>query len=83
VRVRPSAAERPHWEWNKTHLIELCVVSGIDISEDDAPGETEIVVEEATFPACPRCWRRLGPPAGDARDPDLCGRCAAAVTTPV
>jgi len=76
--VRPKAAERPHWEWNRAHLIELCVVSGLELTPDDAPGETEIVVEEAAFPACPRCWRRLGPPAGDPRDPELCDRCAAA-----
>ncbi len=79
VRVRPSAAERPHWEWNRDHLMELCVVSGLEIAEDDAPGETEITVDESPFPACPRCWRRLGPPAGDPREPDLCVRCAAAV----
>jgi isoleucyl-tRNA synthetase len=81
VRVRPNAAERPHWEWNRDHLLELCVVSGIEIAADDAPGETEILVAESPFPACPRCWRRLGPPAGDSRDPNLCGRCAAAVPT--
>jgi isoleucyl-tRNA synthetase len=79
VRVRPSAVERPHWQWNRDHLIELCVVSGIEISEDDAPGDTEITIEESPFVSCPRCWRRLGPPAGDPRDPSLCARCAAAV----
>ena len=82
VLVRPSAADRPHWEWNRDHLLELCVVSGIEIAAEDAPGDTEITVEESPFPACPRCWRRLGPPAGDPRDPDLCPRCAAAVPGP-
>jgi isoleucyl-tRNA synthetase len=79
VRIRPSATERPHWVWNRDHLLELCMVSGIELTEDDAPGDTEIVVEASPFPACPRCWRRLGPPAGDPRDPELCARCAAAV----
>ncbi len=79
VSVRPSAAERPHWEWNRDHLIELCVVSGLEIADDDAPGDTEITVEASPYPACPRCWRRLGPPAVDPRDPNLCPRCAAAV----
>lgn len=83
VRVRPSATERPHWQWNRDHLIELCVVSGIELTEDDAPGETEIFVEESPFPACPRCWRRLGPGSGDPRDVDLCVRCAAAVPTAI
>jgi isoleucyl-tRNA synthetase len=81
VRVRPSAAERPHWQWNRDHLIELCVVSGIELGDDDAPGETEIEVVPSPFPECPRCWRRLGPPAGDPQHPELCGRCAAAVAT--
>ena len=79
VRVRPAPGERPHWEWNRDHLTELCVISGLEIGED-APGETEIVVEPSPFPECPRCWRRLGPPSGDAREPNLCARCAAATS---
>ncbi len=79
VLVRPSAAERPHWQWNLTHLTELCVVSAIEVAEEDAPGETEISVVEAPGPTCPRCWRRTGAPSGNAIDPNLCGRCAAVV----
>ncbi|MES1157933.1 MAG: class I tRNA ligase family protein, partial [Haliangium ochraceum] len=79
VHVRPAATERPHWEWNRDHLTELCVVSGITISADDAPGDTEIRVEAAPHPVCPRCWRRPGPPSGHPGTPDLCERCAAAV----
>ena len=79
IHVKPTGAERPHWEWNRDHLTELCVVSGITVSPDDAATETEIRVEPAPYPACPRCWRRPGPPSGHARAPDLCERCAAVV----
>jgi len=79
VRVKPAAAERPHWQWNLGHLTELCVVSSITLDEHDAPGETEIFVEASAFPECPRCWRHPGPPSGDPRDGNLCTRCASAV----
>jgi hypothetical protein len=78
VVVVPSAAERPHWQWNLAHLTELCVVSQIELSETDAKGETEVSVVEATGPECGRCWRRTGgvyraPKAGGE---PLCARCA-------
>jgi isoleucyl-tRNA synthetase len=79
AQVRPTAAERPHWEWNRDHLTELCVVSGIDLAPDDAAGETEIVIVEAPLPECPRCWRRTGEASGSPHDPNLCRRCAAVV----
>ena len=31
VTVKPAAAERPHWQWNLPHLLELCVVSQIEL----------------------------------------------------
>jgi isoleucyl-tRNA synthetase len=79
ARVKPAAAERPHWEWNRDHLTELAVVSQIEIAPDDAAGETEIVVDEAPLPECPRCWRRTGEASGSRHDPNLCRRCAAVV----
>jgi isoleucyl-tRNA synthetase len=83
VRVTPAAAERPHWQWNLDHLAELCVVSRVELDPADAPAgaETSVVVDEATSPTCPRCWRRTGDaPTPGAPDPNLCQRCAAAVT---
>jgi isoleucyl-tRNA synthetase len=77
--VRPAAAERPHWQWNLAHLVELTVVSQIELTADDAPGETEIQVSEAPGPTCPRCWRRTGEASGHPGAPDLCRRCAAVV----
>jgi isoleucyl-tRNA synthetase len=76
--VVPSGAERPHWQWNLAHLTELCVVSQIELSEQDAKGDTEVSVVEAPGPECPRCWRRTGgvyraPKAGGE---PLCERCA-------
>jgi isoleucyl-tRNA synthetase len=79
VSIKPSAAERPHWQWNLPHLLELCVVSQLELSDDDAAGETEIVVAEAAGPECPRCWRRTGTASGHSRDPNLCTRCAAVI----
>ena len=88
IHVRPSAAERPHWEWNRAHLVELCVVSGMDISTEDAAGETEISVVASPHGECPRCWRHVEPAPVEQRHAvhsDLCGRCAGAaadITTP-
>jgi hypothetical protein len=82
VRVTPTAAERPHWQWSLAHLAELCVVSRVELDPADAPAgaETRITVDEAPEPTCPRCWRRTGEAAGaGAPDPDLCLRCAAVV----
>ncbi len=79
VLVKPAAAERPHWQWNLDHLAELTVVSQIELSADDAAGETEVIVTEATGPECPRCWRRTGAASGSPEEPSLCARCAAVV----
>jgi isoleucyl-tRNA synthetase len=79
VRVTPLAAERPQWQWNLQHLTELCVVSRIELDPADAPAATEITVDEAPGPTCPRCWRRTGEASGAPQDPNLCLRCAAVV----
>jgi isoleucyl-tRNA synthetase len=79
VRIKPSAADRPHWQWNREHLTELCVVSGIEVDDADASAVTEITIIEAPAPTCPRCWRRTGEASGSRHDPNLCLRCAAAV----
>jgi isoleucyl-tRNA synthetase len=79
VSVKPAAAERPHWQWNQAHLLELCVISQLELSAEDAAGETEIVVTEAGGPECPRCWRRTGVASGNSHDPNLCTRCAAVI----
>jgi isoleucyl-tRNA synthetase len=79
VTVRPSAAERPQWEWNRELLTELCIVSRLTI-EPETGAETQISVAEASGPTCPRCWRRTGdPPTPGAPSADLCHRCAGAL----
>ena len=78
VVVKPTAAERPHWQWNLAHLQELCVVSQLVLGPEDAPA-TEITVEAASAPECPRCWRRTGEHGASTREPNLCNRCAAVV----
>ena len=70
---RPTAAERPHWQWSLAHLAELCVVSRVELDPADAPAGARpaITVDEAPGPTCPRCWRRTGESAGaGAADPD-------------
>jgi isoleucyl-tRNA synthetase len=79
VTIRPTAAERPHWQWNLALLLELTVVSQIELAPDDAPESTEITVSEAPGPECPRCWRRTGETSPHASEPNLCPRCAAVV----
>jgi hypothetical protein len=84
ILITPAAAERPHWVWNLPHLLELCVVSQIELAETDAAGETEVTVVDATGPECPRCWRRTGetylsPAAAAGDDSLLCPRCAKVV----
>jgi hypothetical protein len=56
------------------------VVSAIEIEPWSGP-ETEITVDEAPGPECPRCWRRTGHASGAAIEPNLCDRCAAVVAT--
>jgi isoleucyl-tRNA synthetase len=87
VKITPGASERPHWQWNLAHLLELCVVSQIELATEDAPGETQIQVVPAPGPECPRCWRRTGGrylPAGpgvQGAPPALvCERCAGVVS---
>ena len=53
--VTPTAAERPHWQWNLDHLTELCVVSRVELDPADAP------------PARDRDRRRRGARARPAR----------------
>jgi isoleucyl-tRNA synthetase len=79
VRVKPARDERPHWQWNLGLLTDLVGVSRIELDATDAPGATEIDIDEAPGPECPRCWRRTGEAAGPALEPNLCARCAAVV----
>jgi len=79
VIVRPRATDRPNWQFNLAHLQELCVISILELADDDAPGDTEIAVDVAPGIECPRCWRRTGTTSGHVKEPNLCVRCAAVV----
>jgi len=79
VTVRPSAAERGRWQRDLTKLLELTVVSQMELTADDGAA-TEITVSEASGPECPRCWRRTGTVSGYAGEPNLCTRCAGVVS---
>jgi isoleucyl-tRNA synthetase len=80
VTVRPTAAERDLWQRDLGNLLELTVVSQLELAADNAAGATEITVSEASGPECPRCWRRTGSASGFAAEPNLCVRCAAVVS---
>jgi hypothetical protein len=54
-------------------------VSKLEIDEADAAGASEIAIDEAPGPECPRCWRRTGEACGPAVEPNLCRRCAEVV----
>jgi isoleucyl-tRNA synthetase len=80
VAVRPAAAERALWQRERENLLELTVVSQLQLSIDDAASATEVTVSEASGPECPRCWRRTGSASGYAAEPNLCTRCAGVVS---
>jgi isoleucyl-tRNA synthetase len=81
VRIKPAREERPHWHWNAALLTELVGVSRIELDPVDAAGATEIEIDEAPGPECPRCWRRTGEACGPPSEPNLCARCAAVVAS--
>jgi isoleucyl-tRNA synthetase len=78
ITVTPTPNERPMWQRNLVHLTELCEVSRIELAAADAP-LTEVTVNEAPLPECPRCWRRTGAVSGHPEEPTLCIRCASVV----
>jgi isoleucyl-tRNA synthetase len=78
VTVRPIAAERGLWQRELENLLELTVVSQLELAADT--GATEITVSAASGPECPRCWRRTGSASGYPAEPNLCTRCAAVVS---
>ena len=78
--MRPIAAEQGLWQRERENLLELTVVSQMEIAAENPTGATEIVVSEASGPECPRCWRRTGSASGYAAEPNLCVRCAAVVS---
>jgi isoleucyl-tRNA synthetase len=83
VQVKPARDERPHWQWNLALLTELVGVSRLELDAADAASATEIAIDEAPGPECPRCWRRTGEAAGPPEAPELCARCTAVIATPI
>ncbi|GAB5387484.1 MAG: isoleucine--tRNA ligase [Alphaproteobacteria bacterium] len=68
-------------------MAELCITSGFDVVEGDAPADAftlddvtglAVTVALATGDKCERCWRIL-PEVAEADDP-VCGRCDAALS---
>ena len=79
--VNPAAAERPHWQWNLPHLLELCVVSQIEL---DPPRTRRARPRSPSARRPARSARAAGAaPGGPYRAPRaqahsdlLCERCA-------
>jgi isoleucyl-tRNA synthetase len=71
--LRAHAAELP----------DLMIVSQVAIVDAAPAGveELRVAIEDARGSRCPRCWKWDERPSGDPRDPNLCGRCAAALGT--
>ena len=64
VTVTPTASQRGQWQRELANLLEMTVVSQLELTAHDAAIETEIMVSEAGGPECPRCWRRTGSASG-------------------
>ena len=64
----------PAWRGREGELADILIVSQVEIAEGP------VKVEDARGKKCPRCWKWNEKTSGDARDPDLDARCAAALT---
>jgi isoleucyl-tRNA synthetase len=62
------------------YLKELLIVSEADISAKPKDSESEIIVSRTNLPKCPRCWVHSGEIGQSSEYPDLCPKCAVAVT---
>jgi isoleucyl-tRNA synthetase len=66
--------DAPAWRGREGELADILIVSQVEIAEGP------VKVEDARGKKCPRCWKWNEKTSGDARDPDLDARCAAALT---
>ncbi|HJZ83644.1 MAG TPA: isoleucine--tRNA ligase [Polyangia bacterium] len=80
VQLWAPAEDRQLLRAHQHELADLFIVSQVELI-DGAGSQSEIAVEvrDARGRKCPRCWKWNEQPSGDARDPDLCARCAAAL----
>ena len=95
ISVRPFSASvvispaRRLWALEGVDLAEIAITSSISVSDGPAPdgaftladvADVSVVVGSAAGVKCERCWRVL-PEVGDDGDyPDVCARCADAVS---
>ena len=59
-------------------LAPLFIVSDV-VLEDHTEAELSVHVERAGGEKCPRCWKYTGDIGADARIPEVCAACAAAI----
>jgi isoleucyl-tRNA synthetase len=72
-----DANEREHWSSRLSELEEFLILSELQL----VPGETDsATVAKTVVPKCERCWRHRSSVGQITAHPNLCDRCAAAVT---
>jgi isoleucyl-tRNA synthetase len=77
VVIRPAAGDREVLERRLAELPDLFIVSSVVVDEN-AAGDPEVEIRQAPGDRCQRCWRYYRSMA--ASNPELCERCAEAVT---
>jgi isoleucyl-tRNA synthetase len=70
--------DAPAWRGREAELADILIVSQVEIAA--TTGDQPVRVENARGKKCPRCWKWNEKTSGDARDPDLDARCAAALS---
>ncbi|MCX5642049.1 MAG: isoleucine--tRNA ligase [Candidatus Omnitrophica bacterium] len=63
------------------YLKELLIVSEAEISANPKSSEPEIIVNRTNLPKCPRCWVHHNEIGRSSAYPDLCPKCADAVSS--
>jgi isoleucyl-tRNA synthetase len=73
---------------NQAALMEITMVSQLHLADDIAaptlsaeePAGLKVGIVPSPHDKCPRCWMRMADIGSDAGHPELCGRCATAVS---
>jgi len=80
IKVNPELLSRFSPLMLEKYLKELLIVSETEISAKPEGSEPEITVSRTNLPKCPRCWVHSGEIGQSSKYPDLCPKCADAVS---
>ncbi|TVQ97775.1 MAG: isoleucine--tRNA ligase [Deltaproteobacteria bacterium] len=82
VTLTVAPRELDRWSSVVDELAELFIVASVTVEAGEVPaGDVEVSVAPSPWPRCARCWNHRGDIGAVAEHPDLCGRCAAVVST--